>query len=158
MSATEAKVELVTYKTDDIKQATQGLFYYFINGSGIQGISQWAWELDRLFRRIDSQKTEPFSLEAEGIEVSFSGFPNPRPRLKEEGLIYEAKEPHFTILDPAEGISPRERTRIARATSDIAGEMKDVFHMRVEYPPYTLVFSKERFAKSRVIFNAALLH
>ena len=157
MSAKEAKVEFVNYRTDDISEATVAFITNLSKYSGIYGTPQWACALVHLLTIIEKQKPQQFSLHAEGIEVSFSGFPNPRPLIREGNLIYEAKEPRFTIEDRWEAILPRQRTRIARATSDIAGEMKDVFHMRIEYPPYALIFPKQKFAKEKVVFNAAIL-
>ena len=157
MAAKEARVEFVNYHTDHIAEATVALFTIFAKYSGIYGTPQWVGELFPLLTIIEKEKPEKFSLNAEGIEISFSGFPNPRPLIREGNLIYESKEPRFTIEDRWETILTRQRTKIARATSDIAGEMKDVFHMRIEYPPYALIFPKQKFAKEKVVFNAAIL-
>lgn len=157
MITKEGRVEFVNYRTDHIAEATVAFVTNFAKYSGIYGTEQWVGALIHLLAIIEDQKPQEYSLNAEGIDVSFSGFPNPRPLIKEGNLVYESKEPRFTIEDRWETILPRQRTKIARATSDIADEMKDVFHMRIEYPPYSLIFPKQKFAKERVIFNAALL-
>lgn len=157
MTAKEARVELVTYRTDHISEATVALVANFAKYSGIFGTRQWISALVQLLRIIENQQPQEYFLNAEGIEVSFSGFPNPRPLIREGNLVYESKEPRFTIEDRWDDILPRQRTRIARVKSDIADEMEDVFHMKVESPPYTLIFPKQEFAKERVVFNAAIL-
>lgn len=157
MIAREARVEFVNYHTDHISEATVALIKNFAEYSGIYGTRQWVGAIIHLLRIIENQQPQELSLNAEGIEIFFSGFPNPRPLIKEGNLIYESKEPRFTIEDRWNYILPRQRTRIARVTSDIADEMRNVFHMRVEYPPYSLIFSKQEFAKKRVVLNAAIL-
>ena len=157
MAAKEASVELVNYHVGHISEATIVLIKNFAEYSGIYGTSQWVGAIVHLLRIIKNQKPQEYSLRAEGIEISFSGFQNPRPLIKKGSLVYESKEPRFIIEDKWDDLLPRQRTRIARVTYDIAGEMKDVFHMRVEYPPYTLIFPKQEFAKERVVFNAAIL-
>lgn len=157
MTAKEARVEFVTYRTDHISEATVALITNFARYSGIYGTKQWVGAIVHLLGIIENQKPQEYFLSAEGIEISFSGFQNPRPGIRENILVYESKEPRFTIEDRWNDILPRQRTRIARVTSDIALEMKDVFHMRVEYPPHTLIFPKQEFAKKRITFNAAIL-
>lgn len=157
MTAKEARVELVNYHTDHIVEATVALIRNFAVYSGIYGTGQWGRAIVHLLRIIENQKSQQFSLNAEGIKVSFSGFPNPRPLIQEGELVYESKEPRFTIEDRWDDILPRQRTRIDRATSEIAEEMKAVFRMRVEYPPHTLIFPKKEFARERVVFKAAIL-
>ena len=157
MIAKEARIELVTYRTDHISEATIALIKNFAEYSGIYGTRQWVSAIIHLLKIIESQKPQQFSLNAEGLEVSFSGFPNPRPLIRDGSLVYEPKEPRFIIEDRWNDILPRQRTRIARVTSDIASEMRDVFRMKIEYPPYTLIFPKQEFAKERVVFNAAIL-
>lgn len=157
MTAKEARVELVTYRTDRISEAAVALIKNFAEYSGIYGTRQWVGAVIHILRIIESQKPQQLFLNAEGIEISFSGFPNPRPRILEGSLVYEPKEPRFTIEDRWDDILPRQRTRIERVTSDIAMEMKEVFRMQVEYPPRSLIFPKQEFAKERVVFNAAIL-
>lgn len=157
MSAKEASVELVNYHLDHISEATVALIRNFAEYSGIYGTPQWVGAIIHLLRIIKNQKPQEYRLRAEELEVSFSGFQNPRPLIEEGNLVYKSKEPRFTIEDRWDDILPRQRTRIARVTSDIAGEMEDVFHMKVESPPYTLIFPKQEFAKERVVFNAAIL-
>jgi hypothetical protein len=157
MTAKEARVELVNYHTDHIAEATVALIRNFIVYSGIYGTEQWGGAIIHLLSIIESQKPQQLSLNAEGIGISFSGFPNPRPRILEGNLVYEPREPRFTIEDRWDDILPRQRTRVARITSEIGEEMRNVFRMRVEYPPYTLIFPKQEFARERVVFNAAIL-
>lgn len=157
MTAKEARIEFVTYRTDHISEAAVALISNFAKYSGIYGTPEWVGAIVHLLRIIENQKPVQYSLNAEGIGISFSGFPNPRPLIREGSLLYESKEPCFTIEDRWETILPKQRTKIARATSEIASEMKDVFHMRVEYPPYSLIFPKQKFAKERVVFDAAIL-
>ena len=157
MTAKEARIELVTYRTDHISEATVALIKNFAEYSGIYGTRQWVSAIIHLLQIIESQKPQQFSLNAEGLEVSFSGFPNPRPLIRDGSLVYEPKDPRFIIEDRWNDILPRQRTRIARVTSDIASEMKEVFHMQIEYPPCVLIFPKKEFAKEKVVFNAAIL-
>ncbi len=158
MRAKEAKLELVTYKTDNIAEATVALISNFAKYSRIYGTREWIGAIVHLLRIIDRQQNIQHALSAEGVEVSFSGFPNPIPTVDKDGnIIFKAREPRFTIRDHWEEISPRQRTRIAMVTSDIAGEMREVYHLETKYPPYTLIFPKELYAKERVVFDAALL-
>ena len=157
MVAKEARVELITYQTDHICEATVALITNFARYSGVYGTKQWIGALIHLLEIIKNQKPQEYFLNAEGIEVSFSGFPNPRPLIRDGSLVYEPKEPRFVIEDRWNDILPRQRTRIARVTSDIASEMRDVFRIKIEHPPYSLIFPKQEFARERVVFNAAIL-
>lgn len=157
MTAKEAKVELVTYNIDDIKEVTVALIFTFAKHSEIYGTEQWIDGIFQNLKTIDKQQPTGFSLNADGVAVAFSGFPKPRPLIKDGGLIYEAREPRFTIEDHGQDVRPRGRTKIAKAASDIAQEFKSVYHLRSEYPPHILIFSKQEFAKERVVFRAAIL-
>lgn len=157
MIAKEARVELVNYRTDHIAEATVAFITNFARYSGIYGTKQWVGAIVHLIGIIENQKPQEYLLNAEGIEVSFSGFPNPRPLIREGKLVYESKEPCFIVEDRWKDILPKQRTRIAKVTSDIAGEMEDVFRMRAENSSHSLVFPKQEFAKERVVFNAAIL-
>lgn len=152
----EAEVELVNYKTDEISEASVRLITLFAKYSGIYGTHQWVGAIVHLLKIIELQQPEQLSLEAEGVGVSFSGFSNPRPLIKDGKLTYKSKEPRFVIEDRLGYILPRERTRIARATADITEEMEDVFGMTVESPPHTLIFPNRQFAKQATVFNAKL--
>ncbi len=157
MTVKEAKVELVTYNIDDIKEVTVALISTFAKHSEIYGTEQWIGGIFQTLKTIDKQQQTGFSLIADGVEVAFSGFPRPRPLIKDGGLIYEAREPRFTIEDHGQDVRPKEKTKIAKAASDIAQEFKKVYHLRSEYPPHVLIFSKQEFAKEIVFFSAAIL-
>ncbi len=157
MTAKEATIKLINYRTDRIAEATVALITNFAKYSGIHGTRQWVGGIIRLLEIIENQKPQEFSLNAQGIELSFSGFPNPKPLIRGGELFYEPGEPRYIIDDRGQDVAPTHRTRIARAAEDITDEMADVFHLKVKHPPHTLIFPQDRFVKETIIFRAAIL-
>lgn len=153
----EARLEIVQYDTDRIAEASAGLISLFSRYSGIYGTRQWTGSLVYLVRQISEQMPTEFSLSAEGVEVVFTGFKSPSPKVRDGIVLFDAREPRFIIAEKPQEVSPRQRTRIERAASDISAEMKSHYHVRREFPPYTLIFPKQEFAKSAQIFPAKLL-
>ena len=150
----EARLEVVQYDTDRIAKASAALVALFARYSGIYGTNQW---LGHLVKIINEQRPIGFSLNAEGVELVFSGFKNPSPKVRDGIIVFDAREPRFVIEEKPQVVLPRQRTRIERAVSDISNEMNAYYHVRREFPPYTLIFPKQEFARSAQIFPAKLL-
>ena len=157
MISPEAKVELVTYKTGDMSEAATALITNFVKYSGILGARGWIYALDRMLKIIELQKPQRFFLDAQGIRITFSGFPEPKPQTKKDTTIFETPEPNFTIEGKWRDVPPRERTKISVMTANIGKEISDVYHLREQFSPYTLAFPKDRFAKERIVFDVAIL-
>lgn len=153
----EVQLEIVNYRTDHIAQVSVALIRDFAEYSGIYGTQQWVGGLVHLLRIIENQQPLGFKLTAEGVELFFSGFHNPIPVIKNENIVFQSREPRFTIRDKAAEVLPRQRTRIGRAISDITEEMRSVYHLRTEPFPCVLIFPKQQFAKEQTIFAATLI-
>ncbi len=157
MSPKEAKIELTKYRVDDVITASLALIQYFTRYSGVIGVEQWANSIGRLIDIIEGQKSDPYAFSAEGLELAFSGFPHPIPLIVGGKVVYRAREPRFVVLDHLAEVLPRQRTKIARATASIAGEMEDLYRMKIDVHPWTFIFPKERYAVEWVVFDAAIL-
>lgn len=157
MTAKEAKLEVVTYRIENIREAAFALVATLAVHSGIPGVRQWIGESPFLDEIIKGEKSQQYSFNAPGLELSFSGFPRPIPTIVEDELIYRSREPRFTFYGKWFDIMPQERTRIDRISEDIAEEMSNRFHMKVARNPLCIIFPKQEFAKERVVFNAAIL-
>lgn len=153
----EARLEVVRYDTDRIAEASAAFVSLFVRYSGIYGTEQWAGAVVHLVRIINQQRPIEFSLNAEGVEVTFSGFKNPSPKVRDGIIVFDAKEPRFIVEERPGEVLPRDRTRIEKAASNILAEMNSYYHVRREYPPHSLIFSKQEFAKSAQVFPAKLL-
>ncbi len=159
MKSANVELELVKYRTSDVEHASVVLLKLFAHYSGIFGTEQWVRAMFPLLDIIRRQKPVPHELNAEGVSVAFSGFPRPVPVIKDgERIVYQAREPRFTIEDRLDEVLPSRRTHIERVTAAIAEEMQATYKLLVtERRPLTLAFPKERYAAEVAVFQAALL-
>lgn len=159
MGRKNVELEHVEYRTDDIAHATAAFIKTFAQYSGIFGTKQWILAMFPLLEIIHNQKPQTYELSAEGIVVSFSGFPRPIPVIiDDERIVYQSREPRLTVEDRLSEILPRQRTHIGRVTNAIADEMHESYQLHIaDKNPLILVFPKETYASDITHVHAALL-
>lgn len=159
MNIKEVALEIVDYKTDDIEYASTFFIKTFARYSGIIGTNEWVYGLYKLREIINNQKPESHILPAEGLEISFSGFPQPTAKIREDGLIFTAREPRFTFFDKIResGLLPSSRNHIESMVSAINEEMTSTYRLRIDKDPLSLVFPKEEYARSITVFDATMI-
>ncbi len=158
MGPKSVELEVVHYRTDEMVHASRKLIHNFVTYSGIEGTNMWGEVLYTVADFIKQQLPHECVWRAEGLDVRFSGFQSPIPIVREEKVVYAAREPHFVIYErPDSDLRPTRRTHINRVTTAIAREMEDVYHMQAGGSPLVLSFPKREYAKSVEVFNAALV-
>ncbi|MBI2330129.1 hypothetical protein HYU94_01960 [Candidatus Daviesbacteria bacterium] len=157
MSLRGAELEVVQYKTHDIKHATRILIRNFAFYSGIAGTEIWPTMQYQLLSLIEEQTPYEITWATKGMELKFSGFLEPRPLIKDGKLVYESPEPRCVFFEQPGEISPTIRTHIGRVTSAIAREMKEVYYLQIETDPLVLRFPKELYSKRIDKFNVTIL-
>lgn len=157
MNTKEVELVVVDYKTDEIENTSVTLIKNFAIYSGILGAREWARHLVSLSDIIQNQKPTPYLLSAEGIEIRFSGFPNPAPILRDGKVIFEPREPRFVITDSDDLLLPSESCHIGKITDEIGKEMEDVYKLRRETNPQSLIFPKTEYSRSITVFEGVLI-
>lgn len=157
MNLKSAELEVVQYKTGDIGHATGRLIYNFAQYSGIVGTEVWPRMQFQLLSLIKDQLPYQVRWNAEGLEINFSGFLDPRPIIREGRLVYESPEPRCVFCEHPGEVSPTFRTHIGRVTSAIAQEMEEVYCLQVESDPLTLKFPKSIYSSKIELFKAVIL-
>ena len=141
------ELEIVNFRREDMQTATIEMVTLFSKHSGIAGTDEWMHTLLNIQEYYKKMKSHDWSLSAKGLDLTFSGFPNPVPTIEEGHLVEKAREPRF-ILEPVfDELRPAERTQIEKATTAIAMEMHEVYNLKVEPFPTTLIFPKDRYAQ-----------
>lgn len=154
-----AKVEQVTYNPDKMLDATKYFARNCLDYSGyFETVYDSAVYLD-LNRIIANQEDRQFIVTAAGMEVGFSGIPQPKEQKIGGVLVYSAEEPHFWIRDTYDAYYnlPSERNAMDKVTHAIFSEMRDVCKMEPDNFNKKLIFPKEEFAKEIAVFDAVLL-
>lgn len=157
MNTKEVDLVVVDYNTDEIANTSVALIKNFAIYSRVLGANAWASHLINLIDIIHNQKPIPYLLTAQGLEVRFSGFPTPKPIIKEGKVVFEPKEPRFTITDTADLMLPSESCYVERITDEIGKEMEDVYKLRREKNPSSLIFPREGYSNSVTVFEGALM-
>ena len=154
-----AKVEQVTYDPGKMLDATK---YFARNCLDYSGYFETMYDsasfLD-LNRIITNQEDRKFVVIAGGMEVGFSGIPQPKEQKIGGKLVYSAEEPHFWIKDTFDEYYnlPSEKNAIDKVTHAIFSEMEEVCKMEPDNFNKKLVFPKEEFGKEIAVFEAVLL-
>jgi len=150
------ELEIAKYKIPDIKYASVQLVTLFAKHSGIAGTNRWMDSLLKLHDNLNQEKPTDWTLNARGLDLTFSGFPNPVPTIEGVNVVLKAREPRF-ILEPVHNnLRPRERTEVEKVTDAIAMEMNEVYHLEVNNYPTTLIFPKDMYAQVERV-NAVML-
>lgn len=157
MNFRSVEFEMIRYKTHDIGHATGRLIYNFAHYSGIVGTEVWPRMQFELLSLIKDQTPYQVRWNAEGIEINFSGFLDPRPIIKEGRLVYESPEPSCVFFEQPGEVSPTLRTHIGRVTSTIAQEMKEVYCLQIDRNPLTLKFPKSLYSSKIELIKAVIL-
>ena len=159
MNKQEVAIELVEYRTSDIEYASTKFIKTFAHYSGLIGTDIWTRGLFHLRDKINNQKPQSLVFAADEIAIEFSGFKSPTPRIINEQVVYVANEPRFTVLDVynSEWLLPSQRTIVEKVVSAINQEMKEVYHLREEANPTSLVFPKTEYASSISVYQAPIL-
>lgn len=150
------ELEMVSYRTSDIEHASFVFIQSFAKYSQIAGTGTWIAYLEGLIQIIRNKEPRKYKLTASGIDLWFSGFDPPMPKMDNGKLTFESNEPGFAVLNNDRAILPRERTHVERVTGAIMEEMGKVYHLDVHKNPKVLKFPKELYGKVEV-FSAALL-
>jgi hypothetical protein len=142
------ELEIVDYNIPKIEEVGQKLVVLFAKYSKIEGTAQWLFEdLIKLRADIRAQKQKGRLLEADGLEVSFSGFLKPVPVVKDDKIVLQTREPRFKIEEKPEVLRPRARTYLQNVTEAIAMEMNEAYHLRnLNSSPLTLLFPNDIYA------------
>ncbi|OGE64961.1 hypothetical protein A3I48_01695 [Candidatus Daviesbacteria bacterium RIFCSPLOWO2_02_FULL_36_7] len=157
MSLRSAELEVVEYKTHDIGHAVGRLIHNFAKYSGIVGTEIWPRMQFQLLSLIRDQIPYEVTWNAEGMEIKFSGFLDPRPRIKDSQLVYESPEPSCVFFEQPGEVSPLVRTHIGRVTSAIAQEMQEVYCLQAERDPLILRFPKSLYSKRIERFKVIII-
>ncbi len=145
--ARQVELEVINYKIDDMQRATVEIVTLFARHSGIDGTNRWMSSLLNIQERFAQRNPTDWSLSARGLDLTFSGFPNPIPTIEDDKVVLKAREPRF-ILEPVhQDLRPRERTLVEKVTEEIAMEMHAVYHLQVDNYPTTLTFPKGIYAE-----------
>ncbi len=157
MAARNVELEVVKYNVDEMEHVAGRLLYNFAVHTDIVGTRDWMRARFELASIIREQRDQQLKLYAPGVVMEFSGFPNPIPVIRDEAVVFTAKEPQFTFRGTREYVSPQQRTYNQNATSAIVEEMSDVYHLiKKDYPP-TLIFPRSEYGKLIEVFNAIML-
>ncbi len=158
MGARTVELEVVQYRTDEIIHASGRFIHNFVTYSGIEGTGMWGDVFMTIADIIQNQSDLQCTWRAQGLEITFTGFQPPIPTIRDERVVFSAREPRFIVEKTHNSdLLPSKRTHISRVTSAIAREMQDVYRLRGEDNPSTLIFPKQEYAKSIEVFNAAML-
>ena len=157
MSLRNAEVEVVHYKTHAIGHATGRLIHDFAQYSGIVGTKHWPGMRFQLLSLIRDHIPYRVTWRAEGIEIEFTGFLDPRPTIREGKLVYESPEPRCAFFEQPGEVSPPVRTHIDRVTSAIAQEMETVYRLRIDRNPLALRFPKTLYSDKIERFKIPIL-
>lgn len=156
MNGKSAELELVTYKTADIAHATNTFVYNFSEYSGIEGTENWPqlwYELMGLVR-----KHEGFDCRwvAKGVDINIIFFDDPQPKVRDGNIVYATPEPQIVFYEKPFSVSPAVRTYVGRTIGEIAEDMQEVYHLRLERNPLRIIFPNEAYAQSIQRFRVPL--
>lgn len=157
MASRSAELEIVRFKEDDIRHATGKLIYNFVEYSNIMGTDIWKRLWIDLVGLIKDHTALDVIWKAEGMDIKFSYFLDPMPLLRDEEFIYSTPEPKITFMERWGELLPSRMDHVSKIAEAIAWEMEDVYHLKVEKDPLTLIFPKEEYAKSIDRINATIL-
>lgn len=157
MNPRKVELEMVQYRTADIGHATDRLIRNYAEYSGIEGTKQWPRMWHQVMLLIRDQIPFNCLWEARGVDISFSFFLEPQPRMINGGLIYSPPEPRIAFTERPEFVRPSVRTHIGRVIEAIAREMHEVYHLAVKKDPVALVFSNNEYARRIDRFSVPLL-
>lgn len=152
-----AELEIVNYNTHDIGHVTDNLIRSIVNFSGIGGTKRWPQMWHQLMLLIKDHTAFKCLWEANGMDVIFSFFLDPRPTIINDRLIFRSPEPRIAFVERPEFVRPPVKTYISRVIEEIAEEMQDVYHLRIGRDPLSLDFPQEKYAKRIDRFNVPLL-
>lgn len=153
----KVELEQVTYRTGEISAASTFFIYCFAKYSGIFGTEQWVKSLVNLLEIIKEEKPKGLVLSAEGLEITFSGFPPPNPKIRGERVVFAAREPQFIVQDRFTDLLPSGRTHVLKITDAIAEEMQKVYRLRRDSDPERLIFPKEEYGRNITVTEGVLL-
>lgn len=150
------ELEIVRYKELEVGHATGQLIYNFAEYSNIIGKQTWSRLEANMLPLI--REHNPFNIlwKAEGIDIKFSYFLDPIPLSRGDEFIYVTPEPKVTFLERWGELLPSKMDHVSKIAEAIAWEMEDVYHLKVEKDPLTLIFPREEYARSVEHFNATL--
>ena len=155
--ARNIEFEMLQYRTREIEEASLKLVTLFAKHSNIEGTFEWMSEMLKFQNDIREQKVKSTTLMAKGVELIFSGFPNPIPVIEDEAVVYVPRDLRFTIEDKPEELRPSGRTHIQNVTNAIALEMNEVYHLQIQRPPMMLLFPREEYVDEVTRINAVML-
>lgn len=158
MKLRDAELEIIEYRVGEIGHATNKLIDNYVNYSGIAGTESWPFLWYQLLSCIRDQTGVNLYWLAQGMEVKFSYFLDPRPTVADGKVVFTPPEPSIAFLERPEGILPTKRTHLQRVVNAITEEMKDVYHLRVEKDPLKLVFPNQEYARKIERFRAPILN
>lgn len=159
MGARNVELELVQYRTGEMVHTARQLICNFVQYSGIVKPDDGGKVIVAIAGIIRGQSDTECLWRTGGVNVKFSGFPKPVPKIVGGRVVFSSREPYF-LLEENKGadLTPSMRTHVLRVTDAIAEEMRDVYKLRVEKDgPLVLVFPNQEYARNIEIFNAALL-
>ena len=157
MNIRTVELEVIQYDTHAIGHATSGLIHNIAEYSGIGGTKDWPRLWYEVMTLIRDQTSFNCLWEANGMDVNLSFFLEPRPRIIKGELLYSSPEPFISFIERPEFVRPAVRTHIGRVTDEIAQEMQDVYHLRVERNPLVLVFPNQEYARKINRFRVPLI-
>ena len=146
MGLRSAELEIVKYDVASIAHATNRFLYNFTEYSGIKGTENWP----EVWRNVISsfKDNEGFNClwVARGVDIKISYFDDPKVFLREGNIVYATPEPQISFHEKPSTVSPATRTYVARTILEIAEEMQEVYHLRLERNPLRVVFPNEEYA------------
>lgn len=151
------ELETVKYDLEEMEHVSGQLIYNFAVHTDISGTRDWMRARIVLASIIREQRKQPLVLEAPGVSMKFSGFSNPVPIIRNETIVFTARDPQFTFRGNGDYLSPKQRTYNQDMTIAIVDEMSDVYHLeKRDYPP-TLIFPRSEYGRQIEITGAILL-
>lgn len=97
MPARNVELELIRYRKPDVLHASRMLVQFFAGYSGIIGVENWPRYFYDLTRIVSEEADVEMLWKTPVVDLRFSGFPKPIPKIDGERVIFAADEPRFTF-------------------------------------------------------------
>jgi len=157
VSYKSAELELVRYNVLAISHATDRFVYNFSEYSGIEGTENWPQLWFEVMSLVRDHEGFNCLWAARGVDISFSFFDDPQPRVRKGNIVYATPEPQIAFYEKPHSVPPAVRTYVGKTILEIAEEMQEVYHLRLEKNPLRILFPNEEYAQSIQRFRVPLL-
>lgn len=141
-----AELEIVSYKVPEIFHATNTFLHNFSGYSGIKGTENWEEVWREVVTSVKDHEGFNCRWRAEGVDIVISYFDDPKVSLRQGNIVYATPEPQISFHEKPHTVSPAVRTYVGRTINEIAEDMQDVYHLRLERDPLRVVFPNEEYA------------